>query len=219
MASPFPKHWHLTVGVLLILLPVLAVLQGSCSLFGSRGKQALQTYIFSPRHVERVADQSANIILLVAPLRSAGYDSRQMTYTQRPYEHTYYAFSQWAESPPRLIEPLLVQAMEASGLFSSVVDVSATVLADIRMDVELLVLQHEYHVVPSQGRIMLRVQLADLRTRTVLGTRLFESVHPAPTDDPYGGVLALNLALEELLSQIILYTEQVIADWQRPAQK
>ena len=197
-------------------LLVLALVLGACSPFSSGRESPIQTYMFTPRQFEQFIGLDAEIVLLVGPVQSAGYDSRNMTYTRRPYEHTYYVYSQWAEAPPRLIEPLLAQAMESSGRFAGVIDIASSVVADIRMDTHLLVLQHEFHTEPSQGRIVLHVQITDLHRRKVLATRIFESVQPAPTDDPYGGVVALNLALENVLYEITLFCGAIVDNWEPP---
>ena len=37
----------------------------------------------------------------------------------------------------------------------------------------------------------------------VLATRLFEATESAPSDDPYGGVTAANVALQRILEQVV----------------
>ena len=189
------------------------MLSGCGAIFGGGGdSQPIQSYVFSPREFEQLPPTDSQIVILVAPLSSVGHDTRDMTYTMRPYEHTYYAYSQWADTPPRMMEPLVVQALESSGLFAAVVDVSSSVSARLRVDIDLLVLQHEFHVEPSQGRIVVRVQLHDLDTSQVLGTRVLQAERPAPTENAYGGALALNLALEDILGELIDWINDEIDD-------
>jgi cholesterol transport system auxiliary component len=159
--------------------------------------------MFTPRQFVQAAETTSNRVLMVSPVQSIGHDSRHMAYSMRPYERTFYAFNQWADTPPRMIEPLVVQAMEASGQFRAVVDGSSSSPADLRLDLDLLVLQHEFHTERSQGRLVLRGQVTDLTTNTVVGTRLFEASAPSPTENPYGGVLALNVALEQVLVELV----------------
>ena len=189
----------------------LALSTAGCAGLFSSDDEPIQTYMFSPREFREVESVDSEIVLLISPIQSVGHDSRQMTYTMRPYERTYYAYSQWADTPPRLIEPLVVQAMEVSGLFEAVIDVSSSVPADYRLELDLLVLQHEFHTDPSQGRMVVRAQLNDLAGNRVIGTRVFQASSPSPTENPYGGALALNLALEEILAELALWVSDAVA--------
>ncbi len=186
---------------------LLVSVTGCGGLFGGGNDEPVQTYMFTPREFQQNEGESgSNAVLLVSPVQSVGHDSQRMAYSMRPYERTFYAFSQWADTPPRMIEPLVVQAMESSGMFRAVIDASSTAEAQIRLDLDLLVLQHEFHTARSQGRMVLRAQLYALETNRILGTRIFEATAPAPTENAYGGVLALNLALEEILRQLVEWT-------------
>ncbi|MFT6397285.1 MAG: cholesterol transport system auxiliary component [Bradymonadia bacterium] len=207
-------------GLRLALLLVFIGVSGlSCGgLFGQRNAETIQNYMFSPREFQALGDTQSNVVLLISPMQSIGYDSRQMTYTMRPYERTYYAYSRWADTPPRMIEPLVVQAMEASGYFGAVVDVASSVVAQVRLELDLLVLDHEYQTTPSQGRIVIRAQLHDLEYNRIIGTAIFQERVAAPTENPYGGALALNLALEVVLSDILQWVGDSIPQKLEPLQ-
>lgn len=194
---------HVRIGLTLLLGLLLA---GCGGLFGGGNDEPVQTYMFSPREFAQNEGEGSNAVLLVSPVQSVGHDSQRMAYSMRPYERTFYAFSQWADTPPRMVEPLVVQAMESSGLFRAVIDASSTAEADLRLDLDLLVLQHEFHTERSQGRMVIRAQLYAIQTNRILGTRIFEATAAAPRENAYGGVLALNLALEEILRQLVVWT-------------
>jgi cholesterol transport system auxiliary component len=52
----------------------------------------------------------------------------------------------------------------------------------------------------------LRVQLVEQASLRVLATQVFDTVEPAPADDPYGGVIAANRMLPSLLGQVADFT-------------
>lgn len=199
-----------SVFLLGLLLLLSATSLNACGVFGGSGGQQMHSYMFSPREFRQMGEVDSDLVLLVSPVRSVGYGNFHMTYTLRNYERTYYAFSEWADSPPRMIEPLLIQAMEASGLFYAVIDTTSSIAADLRLEANLLVLQHEFHTNPSQGRIVLRVQITDLHTYRVLATRLFETTVTAVSEDAYGGVYALNLALEQILDDLADFFVEIL---------
>ena len=99
-----------------------------------------------------------------------------------------------------------MQALEQSGSFSAVVQAPSIVPADVRIVSELVRLQQNFEMHPSRIEIALRVQLIDVRTRRLLATRVFEATENAPSDDPYGGVIAANVALQRILEQVVTFS-------------
>jgi cholesterol transport system auxiliary component len=63
-------------------------------------------------------------------------------------------------------------------------------------------LEQQFFSNPSRVRLALRAQLVETKTQSVLGTRSFEVFEPAPTDDPYGGVIAANKATTDLITEL-----------------
>ena len=51
-------------------------------------------------------------------------------------------------------------------------------------------------------RFALRARLLDGVERRVLASAAFEAVEPAPSDDPYGGVIAANRAVARVLDEL-----------------
>ena len=55
-------------------------------------------------------------------------------------------------------------------------------------------------------RVTLRATLVEDRSRRVLAWREFDTVIPAATDDPYGGVTAASAAVQEALQQLAMFS-------------
>jgi cholesterol transport system auxiliary component len=114
----------------------------------------------------------------------------------------YFAKNRWAETPAKMLAPLLVRALELRTGFSAVTSSEGMVKGDVRLDAEIALLQQEFITSPSRLHMKLRVQLVEQTSYRVLATQVFDAVETAPTDDPYGGVIAANRMLPRLLSQI-----------------
>ncbi|MCE3242846.1 MAG: putative ABC-type transport system, auxiliary component [Deltaproteobacteria bacterium] len=56
-----------------------------------------------------------------------------MAYLLRPYEINYYAFSQWADAPARLLHRLLVENLDKSGVWSTVLQTPSAIPAQYRL--------------------------------------------------------------------------------------
>lgn len=140
-------------------------------------------------------------IFVAAPRGGPGIEGPRMAYVRRPNELAYYARSQWAEPPARMLRPLLVRALEGTGRFQAVTEVAAGGSPGLRLESEVVRLQQEFTEKPSRVRLTLRLELADAASRRVVGTREIEAVELAPSDDAPGGVAAANAAARRALAE------------------
>ena len=158
-----------------------------------------QTWGTDARMGEKAGDQ---VLLINLPQAEAGFDTPKIAYLRRPLEVSYYATNQWADTPSRMLIPLLVRTFEKTGRWRAVIPMPTPVRGDYRLETTGLVLQQEFLQQPSRVRVAVRAQLVDLRDYRALGARLFEVIEPAASDDAYGGVLAANKALTKLLQDV-----------------
>jgi cholesterol transport system auxiliary component len=75
----------------------------------------------------------------------------------------------------------------------------------MRLDTEVLRLQQEFTGKPSQARFSLRAYLVESATRQVIATRQFEATVPAASEDPHGGVVAANAAVQSVLASLATF--------------
>lgn len=144
--------------------------------------------------------------LVVDPPRAAaGFDSARIIYVRKTHQLEYFANSEWVEAPARMLGPLIAAAALGSGGFRAVVLAPSAAAGDLRLDTELLRLQHEFGPQPSRVRLTLRATLSDSVTRQVLAQREFDQTVPAPSEDAYGGVLAANLAGRAMLLELAAF--------------
>lgn len=190
----------------LLLAPFLILLPGGCANFpGQSAGKPMQTYMLAPAPaVPAPSPTTATgpVLLVSTPQAEAGYDSRRMAYTERPFELRYFANNAWADDPARMLEPLLVRRLEALGRYRAVITPGAGADAELRLDTWLEALIQEFQVTPAQVRIVLRVQLTDLAGRRILASERIEATAPTPSADPYGGVIAANRALKRALDRV-----------------
>lgn len=186
----------------------MVLLLGGCSPLQPVKSASLRSYALEAQFAA-AATASGNLTLLVnTPGARSGFDSARMIYLKKPHEIDYFSENQWVDNPARMLAPLLVQALESTAQYRAVVTSRSAVTADLRLDTELVRLQQEFLALPSQVRLTLRVQLIDMRSKAVLATREFDVTEPAPSDDPYGGVLAANRAVKTALQQIADFSVQ-----------
>ena len=172
----------------------------------------------APAPAQRVQRNTGTTVLVTPPQAAAGFDSQKIIYLRQTHKLEYFAHSEWVDPPARMIAPMIVTAVEATGAFRAVVSSPGSASGDLRLDTEVLLLQQEFTTKPSQVRFALRASLSEEGTRRVVATRDFEILQPSPSEDPYGGVQAANAAVRTGLQQLAAFCAESAAQWQ-PARR
>lgn len=152
--------------------------------------------------------------LIVNPPHAApGFDSHRIIYVREPHQLEYFARSEWVDTPARMIAPGIVAALENTSAFGAVVMTPSVAAGDLRLDVEILRLQHEFASAPSHVRFTLRAYLVDNETRQVLAWREFDEIVEAEQDNPYGGVVAANRAVQNVMARLASLCAKTAGSW------
>lgn len=201
-----------------LVVCLLAATLCACAL-GPAEQNTARTYLLNADIPVRKFSANSNrpdaVILLVnQPKAQVGFETARMAYRLRPYEVSYYAYNQWADTPARMFALLLTQTMEQSGLWDAVVQAPSRVKADYHLDCDGLVVEQQFFS-PSRVRVALRAQLIDHKRQSVIGTGNFEVLEAAPSEDAYGGVLAANRAAGKLLDELATWVSALMAERRR----
>jgi len=197
---------------------VMATLSGCGSLLPTGTAPPLAYSLDEAQHA-RAADPPATPspggpAIVVNPTRAApGYDSLHLVYVRVDHQLEHFARSEWVDTPARMLAPLIVSALEHSGMFRAVGPVTSGMAADLRLDTEVLRLRQEFGSGPSRVRLTLRAALSDNATRQTLTWREFDVTVACTSEDAYGGVKAANLAVQETMEQLSGYAAQASRDW------
>ena len=152
--------------------------------------------------------------LIVNPPRAAaGFDSQRIIYTRQSHRLEYFAHSEWADTPARMLAPLIVAALAATPAFGAVVTTASAANGDLRLDTEIVRLQQDFSTQPSRVRFTLRAVMVDNATRRVLAWREFDETVAATTDDPPGGVLAAHGAVQAVLGPLSTFCAEAAGGW------
>lgn len=144
-------------------------------------------------------------LLVMTPQTSRPYETTEMAYVVKPHQLAYFSNSNWADTPPQMLLPLMVQALQNTGHFKAVVSTPFIGNYDVILSTQLLQLQQEFIQRPSHVRLAMRAQLINNNSRKIIATREFVEIEPAPHDNPDGGVIATNRAAARLLQQLTAF--------------
>jgi cholesterol transport system auxiliary component len=156
--------------------------------------------------------------LIVTPTHAApGFDSQHIIYRREPGRLEYFAHSEWIDTPARMLVPLLVAALETDALYRAVLASPNSASGELRLDTELLRLEHDFSSRPSQVHFVLRAYLVDGATRQVIAWREFDESVEAASEDAPGGVLAANRAIQVALQALAAFCGERAGAWQLTA--
>ena len=187
---------------LLFLLPLIFL--ASCSLSPIKVAPT-STYTLSnaPKNMTiSTSSRSSETLLITMPIASPGYDSTRMIYVLVPYQLRSFSNHRWAATPAQLMLPLMANAIRATHRFHAVVTAPFSGAANYQLSTQLLILQQEFLQPQSRVRLVVEVTLQNVATGRVIANRVFQVVVPTSENTPYGGVLATNEAVHQVLRQI-----------------
>ena len=144
-------------------------------------------------------------LIINPPRAAAGFDSQRIIYLREPHKLEYFANSEWVDPPARMLGSLLVSSLQGTGAFRAVVLAPGTAVGEMRLETEIIRLQQDFQTHPSRVHFTLRAILLDEKTRRVLAWREFDATATSATDDPYGGVLAANSAVQSVLKELAAF--------------
>ena len=187
------------------LLLAFALLLSGCSILQPVSPTVLKEYrLEAASIVKSMLSSPSAVSVEMSTIRAAPeLDGRHMLYVQHPYQIEHYQQSEWQQRPASMLTPLVVAALEASGLFQVVLQSPNPINVTYRLDLELVQLEQEFTTHPSMIHLGLRVYLTENKFHTIVAWQEFNVTQAAPTEDAYGGVIASRLATTEVLRQLV----------------
>ncbi|MCX7170478.1 MAG: ABC-type transport auxiliary lipoprotein family protein [Proteobacteria bacterium] len=163
--------------------------------------------------------QTGATLIVNPPHAASGFDSQRIIYMRTAHQLEYYAHSEWVDTPARMLAPLIIAAVGKGGMLRAVIPTPSAAAGDLRLDTEIVRLQHDLGSQPSRVRFTLRAYVADNTTRRVLAWHEFDQSVAAASEDPYGSVVAANRAVNTVLDQLASFCNEAAAAWRLTASK
>lgn len=203
MSERLMNCYHTTLAALVV---VTSLLLPACTVLPKPNPVSVERYTLDVQFPDALQTAPGSPVLLIAlPLARAELDTPRMAYSIQDHALQYFANSRWADAPPQLLLPGLIEAFEASGRYAAVIRVGSAADAQLRLDTEVLEFSQDFRVKPSRFDLRLRVQMVDLTSRKVIASRIFESHQVAPVESSYGGAQAANVAWQTLLPDLVAF--------------
>ncbi len=184
------------------LLVALVIMISGCSI--TKTVPSKTEYRLLTPDVAKIQSSSCeSITIKLEPIQSSNtlLDHR-MYYAIDSIEQRYYSESLWVQSPNKMIEQILKNAMIESKLFGSVLDYRSNADTQWRYEVRILDCM-QYFKDDGSSYVKLSMDFVIIKNigMKIVASKHLEVVVPAETSDAQGGVIALNRAVSQIVTQ------------------
>lgn len=156
-------------------------------------------------------------LVVDVPVAPAGINTQRIALTRNQIQVEYYANSNWTDRMPLMVQGLIVESFENSGMITSVGRQSVGLRSDFVLLVEVREFQMEYpDVGPPSARIRINCKLVEMPDRLIVANDSFEAIQPASADSILPIVEAMDEALGKVLKNIVRWT-LTVGEAYRPA--
>lgn len=149
--------------------------------------------------------QTNHSLLISQPEAVSGYLTNQMLYTDKRYELSAFTKTLWISPPANMLYPLLIESIEQSHYFSTLVASPYAGGTDLRLDSQILEFRQNFLLKPSVFEMTIKVVLTQVADNRSMASRVFVERIPCKEDTAYGGVIAANQATRAFTRQLLQF--------------
>ncbi len=189
------------------VLIVLTVLLTACSLFSPVKTECIKEYMVDVKpYGFRSSHATYKTIAVSMPTANRIYQGKQMWYSVRPHELSEFAKNRWVEPPVQMLQPLMIQALQNTHHYKAVAPAISVGRYDLLLNTQIIDFYQDFCESGSVFKLTLRAQMIRVSNGRVVASKQFTVIQPAPWPNPYGGVIAANLASEKMLSELAAWS-------------
>ncbi len=181
----------------------------ACSMLAPIKEPEKNQFFFDVSSIQvKQSQRSDKTILVSKPFSAPGYGSYRMPYIEKPFEISYYTRNRWVDTPAKMLQPLIVQALQDTHYFRAVTAAPFVGQVDNRIDTNLIYLRQNLTKQPSTIELAIQMQIVNIKNQKVIASRLFQTEEVVLMNNPYSSVLAINQAMERFLhamTKFVLY--------------
>lgn len=153
--------------------------------------------------------------LLVTPVPSAVGETFSVAYSRALQQRAFYQYASWTDRPSTRFARLLVDRIEARGMFTSVALLGSSVGGDLLLNVLIVDLVHD--VAAGTGRVEVQAELIERRGRRLVARQRFAASVPTAQENAPAAVAAMSRAATMVIEEILPWLEHAAAALPPPA--
>ncbi len=148
---------------------------------------------------------SSKTLLVMNTESNDELDTKKIAYVNRPYQLAYFTKNNWITTPADQLNALITNTLQQSNYFKAVVATPFVGVTDLKLNTYLYKLQQNFLFNPSREQIVLAAQLVNASSGKLVAARTFSYEIPTNNNNPFGGVVAANKAVRQMLQQLVVF--------------
>lgn len=190
----------------LLAITSAMMLLSACSLLSPAQPAAKNKYLITRIPTSVPTKQTHhNVIVVSVPETQAIYNTEQMAYTNKPYQVAYFSQNEWAETPAQMLHPLLIQTLQKTHAYRSVMMPPYSGQYQYQLNTQILEFKQDFTRRIPVFVMTVNTEIFNLATNQISASKTFSEEVPIPQGTPYGGVFAANAATSSILSEIAYF--------------
>jgi cholesterol transport system auxiliary component len=185
----------------------LICLLSACSIFSPVKVDAPKQYVLEKTPVVKRHTYKHHILFIAPMVVDPLYDTSDMAYSVSPYQIHYFVKSKWAKNPKDMLQPLIVKTLLNTHAFRNVT-MNASENAMYVLNTELVTLKQLFVGERSHYKITLRAELLSAHNMRLIATKEFSKTVHVNNNNAYSGVIAANIAIEQILKELATFCVQ-----------
>jgi cholesterol transport system auxiliary component len=150
---------------------------------------------------------SSKSIYIEVPSVNKSFNGYSIFYTTKPYLFEEYALNRWINLPSYMIQSNLVQSIQNSNLFKTVLEEKSKIKFDYELKTNVVNLYHSFESDKSYAIVKVRFDLVS--NDEVIKTYSYDKKILCETNNAYSFVIATNKAFEEVVKDLSLQLSQI----------
>jgi cholesterol transport system auxiliary component len=148
--------------------------------------------------------RSSRVVVITEPKAVATYDSQRVVVREPGNILSYLPDAQWADTLPRLVQTRLLQTFEASN-FPNIGRPDDQLAVDVTLATELRAFEIDI-AGGTLATVTINAKLVDESRRQIFASESFSATKQASVDPTTAAIVALDAALQDVMSQILQWT-------------
>lgn len=145
---------------------------------------------------------STKTLLVMATQANDELSTKKMAYVNQLYQIAYFAKNSWIADPADQLSALITSTLQQTHYFKAVVTTPFVGVTNLKLNTYLYKLQQNFLTNPSREQFKLAAQLVNATTGKLIAEKTFYYNIPATSNTPYGGVVAANKAVKQMLQAL-----------------
>lgn len=187
---------------------VLLILLNGCSFLAPTPSQNINLYWIHANNDSVAKTNNHKTMLVMATQANAPFDTNKMVYVLANHQLGYFAKNAWASSPSQMLSDNIALALRNHGHFRAIVSAPFSGNTDYRFSSQLLAFQQEYIENQSFFHLTLAAQVISNQNNSIVRSKQWDIKIPC-ANNPYSGQLAAQLAVKQLLNQLIIFSDNL----------